>query len=510
MVAVNPYFNSPQLAQAAQNIASMFAPPSSADEVNYATAKAKRQQSDIVASMTAQAGGNFDQLGMAGGLWTPNQSIYAVDTAADVDRRGQDVTAQTSRSNNTADNTRALGIAGMQDATNRRGQDVTAQTDLQQTRLKGMFDLAGNPLTHGEAIPGISPEMAEAMGVPAMGPTSGAAIGAPADPMTDDQVIGAIMGDKARTDPAYADALARNGMDTTNIVGDDGKPRLAYSGAAAAQGAEPYINPGSIAAADLLSYIAPDGSEGSAVFDPNTQTLVDASTKQPLPQGVRTYKIEGGDKAAATGATTSTQSRVQQRAMALQQAKGTLDALRAEIQVSPASQGLVGSLRGTAQDVMQTGTEMGRFFGGTTAEVADAVNRGLLDANVASEMFDPSIPAIQMMQNALAFQYAKSMAGDRVSNEQLNMARRAIGGAGAFANEASSLASLDALDQLFAREAQMLGPMLPDDMRAPFGQAFGTAPAAAGAPAIQPGHVEDGYRFIGGDPADPNAWEPVR
>lgn len=25
----------------------------------------------------------------------------------------------------------------------------------------------------------------------------------------------------------------------------------------------------------------------------------------------------------------------------------------------------------------------------------------------------------------------------------------------------------------------------------------------------QPGHVEDGYRFKGGNPADPNAWEPV-
>lgn len=35
-------------------------------------------------------------------------------------------------------------------------------------------------------------------------------------------------------------------------------------------------------------------------------------------------------------------------------------------------------------------------------------------------------------------------------------------------------------------------------------QNFAQAPAAP-----QPGMVEDGYRFRGGNPADPNAWEPV-
>lgn len=35
-------------------------------------------------------------------------------------------------------------------------------------------------------------------------------------------------------------------------------------------------------------------------------------------------------------------------------------------------------------------------------------------------------------------------------------------------------------------------------------------PPATGAAEIQPGHVEDGYQFVGGDPADPNSWRPVR
>jgi len=41
-----------------------------------------------------------------------------------------------------------------------------------------------------------------------------------------------------------------------------------------------------------------------------------------------------------------------------------------------------------------------------------------------------------------------------------------------------------------------------------FGQPMtGGAPAASGP---QPGAVEDGYRFKGGNPADPSAWEPVQ
>lgn len=34
-------------------------------------------------------------------------------------------------------------------------------------------------------------------------------------------------------------------------------------------------------------------------------------------------------------------------------------------------------------------------------------------------------------------------------------------------------------------------------------------PYEAQKPAMQAGTIEDGYRFKGGDPADPNAWEKV-
>lgn len=46
----------------------------------------------------------------------------------------------------------------------------------------------------------------------------------------------------------------------------------------------------------------------------------------------------------------------------------------------------------------------------------------------------------------------------------------------------------------------------PSPVTLPANATVQSAPSQSGP---QPGHVEDGYRFKGGNPADPNAWEPV-
>jgi hypothetical protein len=48
-----------------------------------------------------------------------------------------------------------------------------------------------------------------------------------------------------------------------------------------------------------------------------------------------------------------------------------------------------------------------------------------------------------------------------------------------------------------------------DDLNRKAGMAGGPQQSAAPA-ALQPGHTEDGYRFKGGNPADPNSWEKVQ
>lgn len=453
---VNNYFNNPAIGQAFSNLASVFAPPSSGDEYNYARAAATRAQeerlADTWANMDTLDRDAIDRRGILLDLFDPTNSYYSVDTSAATTRRGQDVAA----------------------ATTRRGQDM----DLAQA-------YATNNLTGEQAIPGLPAEVAAALGVgfelPAV---TGTEIGAPRRPLTEAEVAGSDRLRLQESGMLTDEMLLAEVMGTTpveNVMGPDG-PVIAYRTDAVGQ--EPFINPGSAPAAQLRTYRTPDGQTGTAVFNPGSGDLRDQATGEPLPQGTITGEIND----TASGLTGAQESRFQAQGAALAGALDTIGQLETLIAAAPASQGAVGFLRGTAQNVMQTGNELGRFFGGTMAEVSDAVNSGMLDAGLANEMFDPNIPAIEMLTNVLAWQYAKSFAGDRVSNEQLRIARDAIGGSGMFNNQANSLARLGQLRDMFTREAQRISPTLPPEiaaMVAPYMAATGGAanPGAAPAPA---------------------------
>ncbi|MBZ9706060.1 hypothetical protein LB543_04915 [Mesorhizobium sp. ESP7-2] len=110
----NGYFNSPQFAQAASNLATLFEPPSGADAAGWAAANAKKAEATRLQDFFDYRNNpnfdqqTFDRMGVAAGAYQPNQSYYSVDQGNATTQRGQDVTAATSRANNAADNAGAL------------------------------------------------------------------------------------------------------------------------------------------------------------------------------------------------------------------------------------------------------------------------------------------------------------------------------------------------------------------------------------------------------------------
>lgn len=464
------YFNDPAFAQAASNLSALFQPPSGADAAGWATAEAKRAEASRLAQFYDYSTApdfdqsQFDRMGVAAGAYAPNQSFYSVDQSNATQRYGYDTSAATLRANNSADNTRALqerqmleaaamDRLGVTDATERYKIGTTAGVDLAKNRMdnqRGAITSLYGALNPGQVAPPVPDDLMSAIGLPGIDQRNGT----PALP-TEAEVKGLIL---QGMEPPLQRAVAFGSTPVENIVTEAG-PRIATR--LDAIGQEPVINKGAEAKPTNAMALLPNGSRVPAIQDPSGR-WVHAQTRQELPADVQIFDLPKPQGSAEdVGLTSATQSRVQQQVLSMDQMLDTATTLRGLIESSPSSQGLVGSLRGTAQDIIATGGDLGSFFGGAVQEANQAVRSGMMDAGMAAENFDPSIPAIQMMTNLLAWQHAKAMSGDRVSNEQFRASQAAIGGTGLFANRQSSLTRLDQLMQSTQRQREALRPLAP-------------------------------------------------
>ena len=234
----NGYFNNPQFAAAAGNLAALFEPPSGADAAGFATAKAKKEEASRLAQLFVQSQSpefnqtQFDRGAVAAGIYNPSQSYYSVDLGDATTRRGQDVVASTSRSNNAADNARAL----------------------QETKLKSLADFY-DPLNEGQVRPALPADIAGMYGVDRALPAEQGRQKALTESewnagqrerlrasgqLTDQDLMDLITGEKA---PVEA-------------VGADGKPKYMSPGAAIREGAMPYDKP----SGGLTVQTNPDGT----------------------------------------------------------------------------------------------------------------------------------------------------------------------------------------------------------------------------------------------------------
>lgn len=422
----NGYYNNPAFAQAASNLASLFEPPSGADAAGWATADAKRQEAqrraDFFSSAPTLDVDTYDRQGAALGVFAPTQGFGARNMDDATKRYGIDVGASTSRSNNAADNARAI----------------------QQSQIGSLTDLFG-PLNEGQVAPAVPDDIAAILGAPgAIGQREGRE-----KPLTAEEQRAQFM---QLLNPDEQRAVAFGNTPTANVVTPEG-PRIASS--LDSIGQEPHFNRGSEPKPDVVNYRAPDGRAGTAVYD-SELGLVDTQSRQPLPQGTQTFKSQArGTADDVLGQ--STQNRIDKQLIDAAVAKDVAVKLRDMVATSPASQGVVGWLRGTAQNVIAAGGEVGKYFGGSVDDIQKRIANGLEDQDLAGA-FDTNIPAIELMANVLAFQYAKLQGADRLSNEMVRATRSALGLDGLTANQQSSVARLNqAIKMIESQEGILRG-----------------------------------------------------
>lgn len=471
----NRYYNDPNLGAAFSNLASIFAPPDPTDELAYAQAAKARLETQGLGDLYGLASdpnadaAALDRLGAATGQWSPSSGFgarnmasadrrYGVDVGAGVTMRGQDITSGDNRYNTDS----VANTSRLNNANTVRGSVIS--------------NLFG-PLNPGQVRPEVPDELMGAIGLSGVGSVAGMPETLSTDEVEAQQLLAAIGG--GQYGPADAAASAKSDINVEQIVGENG-PVFATRGDAVGQ--QPYINPGSAPAQQIKTYTTPGGRSGMAVFNPSTGVVLDEATGERLPPGT----VIGDVTDTKQGMTTAFETSDQLRANAVTSALGTIDTLTQLIQSNPASQGIAGRIRGTAQDLVQTGSEFGDLFGGTIeqtikeARAAAANDPGL--AAAIPQMYDPSIPAIEMLTNVLAWQYAKTFAGDRVSNEQLRTAREAIGNT-LLGNQESSMARLGSLRASLSAEGSRLTKRIPGTLANELSPLLAGPQGAAPAPA---------------------------
>lgn len=196
------FFNSPQMAAAASNLASLFEPPSGADAAGWAEANARKAAAGRLAELFDYSKRPdydhvmADRLAIGAGVYQPNQSYYSVDQ-----------TNATSRANNAADNARALQTNA---ADNQRALEVG--------QISGLADLY-KPVGEGEVRPAIPQDVAGRFGVTRELPAEQGR----EKPITDEQLKAAIL---SKMPQNVQEAAAFGNTPVENVVTPNG-PRIA-------------------------------------------------------------------------------------------------------------------------------------------------------------------------------------------------------------------------------------------------------------------------------------------
>ncbi|HEV2155403.1 hypothetical protein [Bradyrhizobium sp.] len=440
-VRQNGLYYDPAFSTAFDNLAEAFSGPKATDVLAYAKAGAEKQKASRLQYLFDNPNDpNFDRRNVAAGNYTPIQSYYA-----------QDQNNATDLKKNAATNAANIQF----------GREKNA-SDLALERAKPVLVTDGTTAY-------LPPEEATARGLPGMfrgnitakpgdivATPGGEVISGAPKPLTDSEVRGAILQDLPQNEKR---AAALQGVGTTNVVGKDGNPVVSFTPDAV--GKQAYVKDNS--KPTVANYKRPDGSVGSASLADDGR-WIDTQTKEVLPAGIQTYSANlQGDK-DATGLGASTKNSVEGQLVDLALTDQTSKRLRDIVTKNPGAQGLVGAIRGTVQDVLAAGGEVGQLFDVNMKKMQEDIAAGRVDPAVVAKFskFDPNIPAVNMLETLLTAQVAKVLdPNGRISNDRYEQVAKALGAGGMTGNSQRTIATLDQLDRIITDRRALLSPAAP-------------------------------------------------
>lgn len=501
-------YNDPNWGRAAANLAAAFAPPTGQEVAGFARAgllqtqqQAQAAEAQRLADLWAMAGDPqfnqdvFDRRNMAAGNWNPNQSYHAVGVQDATNRRGQDVQSRTSLAMNAANNARAL----------------------QQTRLQNQASLAGTffgPLNEGQVQRAVPEGVAGLFQLPAVEERQGLP-----KPLTEPQVKGRQLQGLIDSGDITTQMIIEDFLgDRTPVqaIGEDGNPVFMTPGAAVAQGARP-AGDSATAAEQQIGRVA--------------QYLLDTGQAQ-TPDEAWNLAVRAVDVTRVSA-----------------------DPLTREVQlVDTTTGGIIAPTAGDdlAEAVMSDpGAEEGEQFGeafpdpanafglrGAVARGANWLSDSLFGTQIAPETADTQRDfgvLREVLRNDVSLAYGRQPPS-WVLKEIDNLTPKA---GDIFEGPESAQGKLRSLGRLFEEELAgteeaLAGDLSPTERQAAEQQkaglerslrrissalrSFERAQTPSGPTPQppqpprppQPGDEEDGFRFRGGDPGDPNNWERVR
>lgn len=420
-VRASPY-NNPQIGAALESVAQLFGPPKAADAYAYAKAAEARANSQRlselfrVAQDPSTSREALDRLGVGAGVFNPNQSYYSVDAAGRI-----------SLANNAADNARALEQTRLQ-----QGGENYRETLRPITVAKDATAFLPQPAQKTLGLgPVLQGQISAQPGEIIRTPTGEMIQGAP-PLLTTDQVKGRALQQEIDAGRVPMSAIVNATVppgELEKVLTPTG-PQLTTRSEAI--GKTPYDKP--TAERIVGNYHAPGGAIGVAVAGVDGK-LHDSQTGAELPPGVQTFRSQA--QGSVEDVTKTTQGALERRKLQFDRLLNTADLLEKTIAQGSGNQGLVGVIRGTAQDAIATMHELGRLANVDTSDLEARAGAAVGDPDVAAQLMnrDGTISPVRLLSHVLASQGADVLAGgNRTSNQQINQMIAALGQDSVLAN----------------------------------------------------------------------------